>query len=83
MTGKDMLEKSGMTPESSHVIVTVTLDVETLVWGEDCTIGQAVKQAVDSAKIKIRNLIKDDLEVRLVEASFARVITSARKGGAS
>lgn len=80
MTGvPKFLERVGMTPESAFAVVQLRITVKTGTWGEDCTIAQAVAQAVESAKGKVTNLIKDDPDITLSDAEFVRVSCGAKK----
>ena len=73
----DFLERAKMKPATSHVVVEVTLFVQTSAWGPDCTIAQAVDQATTEAKRSLERVIAQHPEISLGPVRFARVVCPA------
>ena len=78
-TSNDFLDRVSMKPGSARAVVDVTLTVETATWGPDCTIAQAVKQAVDCARVKITNVLRNDPAIKIANARFVRVVCDAEQ----
>lgn len=73
------LKSLNMKPDNATVVVELTVEVVTSSWGPECTIEQAVSQAVQSAEMSLSKAIGGDRTMRVVSAKAVRVICEAKK----
>lgn len=60
----------------------VTMTIEVIphdVWGEDCTIDQARRQGIESARSLVIGVFKNDQRFRLLSIDDADVVTFQKK----
>lgn len=66
---------------SSRMSATVTLRVEMTVeagpWGDDCSLGQLRKQALDAARVAVLNLLgevkRSDVKIRVLSTADVQI----------
>lgn len=47
--------------------VTVTLDIDaSSTWGDDCTVGQIKKQALDDANMKLTKALGSQTDIKII-----------------
>lgn len=68
-----------MTPDTASAVVEIVVEVQTAAWGPDCTIAQAVEQAMREAENKITNALSDTSGVRVLKAAAVRVVCPAKR----
>lgn len=78
---KDFLDRVEMKPSNAHALVNLTVQVRAEAWGEDCTVAQAVAQAVESAKNKLRKALGTSgaSGMTITGAEFVRVVCDAER----
>lgn len=59
---------------SSNVRVQIVVEIEEGSWGDDCSLGQARKQACEGAIGRLRRLFEMDKDIRIVGAIETTVI---------
>jgi hypothetical protein len=68
-----------MVPDTTSVVVSLTVEVRCGAWGPDCTIEQAVAQATREAEAKLSKAINGEGSMRVTAAESVRVICPAKK----
>lgn len=65
-----------MKPENSSVVVEVVVEIVTGSWEPECTISQAISQAIESATHQLQFLVAENGkgQIKILSAKSARVI---------
>ncbi len=71
------MKLQSLEPKNAIVIVEVNVAVECSAWGPECTIAQAVEQAIVSARTRIQRAVEGEKSISVLGASTARVVLTA------
>lgn len=68
-----------MVPDTTSVVVELTVEVTCGAWGPDCTIEQAVSQATREAEGKLAKVINGEGSMRVTKATSVCVVCPAKR----